>query len=251
VLVAHPDDETVGCGSLLQRMSDPIVAFATDGAPRSDYFWKSFGSRASYARVRASEAEQALAFAGVAHSHFLCEDEFIADQELFRSLGTAYKSLAELIECDLPDAILTHAYEGGHPDHDACSFLASLAGHQYEFPVWEMPLYHRAGGAIGIQSFIHSIGEIEIQPSIEEHELKRQMFSAHASQAHVLGGFPNRTERFRPMLNYDFTRAPHPGVLNYEAWQWPMKGYELCQAFTEFLKEQPGAVRKRQWGTVA
>ena len=33
VIVAHPDDEAAGCGVLLQRMQDPIVVFATDGAP--------------------------------------------------------------------------------------------------------------------------------------------------------------------------------------------------------------------------
>ena len=39
VLVAHPDDETAGCGALLQRMDEPIIVFATDGAPRDKYFW--------------------------------------------------------------------------------------------------------------------------------------------------------------------------------------------------------------------
>lgn len=33
VLVAHPDDETGGCSALLQRVREPIVVFATSGAP--------------------------------------------------------------------------------------------------------------------------------------------------------------------------------------------------------------------------
>jgi LmbE family N-acetylglucosaminyl deacetylase len=52
VLVAHPDDEAVGCGALMQRMHEPVVVFATDGAPRDDYFWKTYGSRLRYSRVR-------------------------------------------------------------------------------------------------------------------------------------------------------------------------------------------------------
>ena len=34
VLVAHPDDECVLCGGILQKMRDPVVVYATDGAHR-------------------------------------------------------------------------------------------------------------------------------------------------------------------------------------------------------------------------
>src|SRR4051812_27248634 len=127
VLVAHPDDEAAACGALLQRISDPIVVFATDGAPRSNYFWKQYGSREEYARVRVQEAEQALAAVGVAHFHFLREDPPIVDQELFLHLPAAYDALTRLLDAEMPEAILSHAYEGGHPDHDACCFLADVA----------------------------------------------------------------------------------------------------------------------------
>jgi LmbE family N-acetylglucosaminyl deacetylase len=33
VVVAHPDDETGGCGVLLQRLHQATVVFCTDGAP--------------------------------------------------------------------------------------------------------------------------------------------------------------------------------------------------------------------------
>jgi LmbE family N-acetylglucosaminyl deacetylase len=241
----------VGSGALLQRIDDPIVVFVTDGAPRSRYFWESHGSRESYARVRAREAELALAAAGIAHWHVLRGEDPIADQELYLNLRAAYDALSQVIEWETPHAIVSHAYEGGHPDHDACSFLASLALRQYELPVWEMPLYHRAGGTVRSQSFIDHTGEIEVHPSVDERERKRLMFSAYTSQTHVLGGFANPVERFRPIANYDFARVPHPGVLNYEGWQWPMVGSDLCRAFTEFLRDHPQPARKYQWGTVA
>src|SRR4051812_43592222 len=69
VLVAHPDDEAVGCGNLLQRMQDPIVVYATDGAPRSKYFWSKYGSRERYAAHRLREAEEALESIGLQHFH--------------------------------------------------------------------------------------------------------------------------------------------------------------------------------------
>lgn len=251
VLVAHPDDEAAACGALLQRISDPMVVFATDGAPRSDYFWKAYGSREEYARVRQQEAEHALTAVGITHVHRLFDDEPLADQELFLHLRSAFEELTGLIEAEMPDAILTHAYEGGHPDHDVCSFLASAAAQQFEIPVWEMPLYHRAGGEVRRQSFIEPERQIVIELSREELSRKRDMYAAYRSQASVLHDFNAPVERVRPMRKYDFARLPHAGVLNYEAWQWPIKGSDLCRVFSEFLQGKPDVARERKWGTVA
>jgi N-acetylglucosamine malate deacetylase 2 len=251
VLVAHPDDEAVGCGALLQRMNDPIVVFATDGAPRSDYFWKRYGSRETYAQLRAREAEQALASLGVTHVHFLSEAAPIVDQELFQHLRLAYEELTQLIEAEIPQAILSHAYEGGHPDHDSCSFLAYHAARQFGIPVWEMPLYHRAGGDVHRQTFIDEKRQSVIEVTSQELARKQAACAVYESQAPVLQDFTAAVERFRPMARYDFARAPHAGVLNYEAWQWPIRGADLCRAFQNFLHHTSELAREREWGTVA
>ena len=251
MLVAHPDDEAVGCGGLLQRTDDPIVVFATDGAPHSDYFWKQYGSRKAYARVRAEEAERALASIGITHLHFLPEDSPCADQELHLNLAAVYEQLSQLIEAEMPQAILTHAYEGGHPDHDACAFLAAQAGKQYGLPVWEMPLYHRAAGEVARQSFIDSTGQHAIELTREELACKHEMYIAYVSQTAVLTDFSSAVERFRPMRKYNFARAPHAGVLNYEAWQWPITSSDLCRAFGTFLQRSSQPASDLKWGTVA
>ena len=74
VLVAHPDDEVIGFGALLQKMERGIVVFATDGAPRDEYFWKAHGSREEYSRIRRQEAREALAVvgAGVIGAEYAC-----------------------------------------------------------------------------------------------------------------------------------------------------------------------------------
>ena len=91
IVVAHPDDEVIAFGALMQRMRDAVVVFATDGAPRDDYFWKDYGSREAYARVRREEAGKALSIVG-ARPVFL--DDFVAgdlvDQELFRNLPAGF-----------------------------------------------------------------------------------------------------------------------------------------------------------------
>jgi len=247
VLVAHPDDEAVGCGALLQRMAEPIVVYGTDGAPRSDYFWQTYKSREEYARARQKEAENALHSADVERFRFLCEPDPIADQELFTSLECAWLALAELVKAERPDAILTMAYEGGHPDHDACCFLVSMAAKEFGVACWEMPLYHRREGTIERQRFLAGEG-IKLEIALEELVEKMSMFAAYESQAEVLWEFFPYLESFRPLADYDFSRPPHEGVLNYEAWGWPMKGADLCRAFTEISNR---LTNKKQWGTAA
>ena len=38
VLVAHPDDECIAFGALLQRIREPLVVFATNGSPARSVF---------------------------------------------------------------------------------------------------------------------------------------------------------------------------------------------------------------------
>lgn len=239
VLVAHPDDEAVGCGALLQRMREPAVVFATDGAPRDRYFWEKCGSREAYAELRRGEARAALGLVGVRHVEFLRAGEgCITDQELFRTLGPALESLAALLRRYQPQALLTLAYEGGHPDHDSCSFLVSVLARRFRLPAWEMPLYfRRTDGAPLAQQFRELNGtEAVLEPSAQEQRVKHEMLAAYASQGEVLKQFSAAREWFRPQAAYDYTQPPHPGVLNYEAWGWPIKGTEVSAAFANFLQ---------------
>ena len=128
VLVAHPDDECIAFGGLLQRMREPVVVFATNGSPQDPYFWQQYGSREAYAGLRREEAFASMHAAGVKDVIFLPDmpgGEKLVDQELFRICARAYELLSELVTRRMVQALLTLAYEGGHPDHDSCSFLAA------------------------------------------------------------------------------------------------------------------------------
>lgn len=237
VLVAHQDDETIGCGALLQRMRDPLVVFATDGAPRDQKFWHGLLSRFEYVQERKNEALQVLQIAGVQDCEFLADygPEVFVDQELFRRLREALDVLARIVQTARPKALLTHAYEGGHPDHDACSFIGCVLGRQFRLPVWEMPLYYRMQEPKGIQEFLQEgKDEIVLEPNPAELEKKDLMIRSYVSQTEIFLEFTGRTERFRPQLSYDYSRPPHENVLNYEAWGWPISGKEVSAAFAEF-----------------
>lgn len=238
VIVAHPDDESIACGGLLQRMSEPCVVFATDGAPKDDYFWRRYGSREKYAAVRVDEARAALAEVGVREVVFLADRsaEPLMDQRLYRTLPAAFTALAEVTEKWRPECLLTLAYEGGHPDHDSVSFLSSQLGRAFSIPVWEAPLYHRdpSGGGI-YQKFVEEDDEV-ISHNVTggELEAKQHMLACYKSQFSALPSFSIELERFRPQAEYDYSRRPHEGKLNYEVWQWRMSAEEVCAAFEGF-----------------
>ncbi len=243
VLVAHPDDECFACGALLQRMREPIVVFATNGSPQDPYFWQQYGSREAYAALRRKEAFASMHAAGVKDVIFLPElpggDELV-DQELFRHLRTAYDLLSELVRRRMVQALVTLAYEGGHPDHDSCSFLAAQLAKQFNLPCWEGALYHRLpeGGGV-FQGFIGDTSEeVDVKPTPEEEAAKREMCLAYSSQGDFLAHFDLAKEHVRPQPSYDFTKPPHEGKTNYELWQWSMTAEEVSRAFAEFLREQ-------------
>ncbi len=250
ILVAHPDDEVIGFGALMQQMRRAVVVFATDGAPRDEYFWKQYGSREAHARVRRREAQAALAIVG-AEPVFLadCVPGGIADQELFRRLPAAAAALEQVIADVRPDALLTLSYEGGHPDHDSACFIGSLAGKSKGLPAWEGPLYHRHPDGTGaIQKFHLRTGEeLELRVEGEAMRKKVEMFHTYTSQKLVLDVFRPEIETFRPIADYDFTKRPMPWKLNYELWQWQMDGDEVAAAFAEYLGSER-AVEKEVHG---
>ena len=259
ILVAHPDDECIAAGTLLQRIHEPHVIYATDGAPRDQYFWGRYGSRENYHQLRRKECQRALAHVGVADFEFISDDpgcaELFVDQCLFKALPQAAEQISQRIERLQPEAIFTLAYEGGHPDHDSCSLLASVLGREYDIPVWEAPLYHRAPEGEDDprplrQEFLHlSETEIHLSPSQVQREHKAAMCREYVSQGDFLQYFRLEKEIFRPQVTYDYTRPPHAGPLNYEVWQWSMTGAEVCAEFKNFMRYRASMVDRRATGS--
>lgn len=240
VLVAHPDDECIAFGGLLQRIPHPLVVFATNGSPEDPYFWGKHGSREAYAALRRREALESMRAAGVKDVVFLSDlpgGERFVDQQLFQHLRPAFIQLAEIVQRRMSTALLTLAYEGGHPDHDSCSFLGAQLAKKFLIPCWEAPLYHRRiDGSSEFQQFIQENGEeLEVKLSATEQEAKHAMCRAYASQGDFLNRFEVKSEKLRPQPGYNFSEPPHPGKTNYEIWQWSMTAQQVSGAFAEFL----------------
>ncbi|HWH72568.1 MAG TPA: PIG-L family deacetylase, partial [Candidatus Sulfotelmatobacter sp.] len=152
IVVAHPDDEVIGAGAQLSRWAQAQVIHVTDGAPRNmaDALAAGFRSREEYALARRKELESALALTGFlpARLHGLgC-----VDQEAAWHLAELVVALAEQLHAFQPEWVLTHPYEGGHPDHDATAFAVHGAcqwlreQHGRAPAILEMTSYHNGAG---------------------------------------------------------------------------------------------------------
>ncbi len=221
ILVAHPDDETLGCGGQMARWQDCVIVHTTDGSPcnLTDAHAAGFATREDYANARRRELECALSHAGAKHTHCFG----FTDQESWRDLAALSKQVKQFIQDARPDVVITHPYEGGHPDHDACAFAVqhSCTSLSKRAPAhMEAAFYNRYEGAFRPSEFLPGPMVTEIVLDHEERSRKEAMLACFATQRSVLAAFPADVERFRPAPHYSFDEPPHTGPLNYETWGW-------------------------------
>jgi LmbE family N-acetylglucosaminyl deacetylase len=211
IFVAHPDDETLACGGLLQRMASSLVVFATDGAPPDHGFERKFGTLKRYSETRFQEAALALAQAPSCSFQRLTKPDgtYFVDQQLFHNLPQALASLCRIARSFSPDALISHAYEGGHIDHDACSFLTMHAEAALALRRFEFPLYSRNSlGQLVLQQFCDKgCAPLEWQLTEAELSCKRKMLAAYASQPGLASAFPLGSEQIRRTTRTDFSLA--------------------------------------------
>jgi len=210
------------------------VLHLTDGAPADRRYFPAFArdmSRPAYARVRRDEACRALALAGVAEAQVACLG--LRDQEAAFALVAATEYVFSTVARLGAEIVITHAYEGGHPDHDAAAFAVQNARAIAEargcggFAVVEMTGYHDRGGVTVRGEFLPrepACGEIALDLDEDQRRRKRSMFAAYASQHAVLEPFRLEVERFRVAPVYDFRAPPHDGRLHYERFGIGMSG---------------------------
>lgn len=246
VLAAHPDDETLGASWLLSHGAGCHVAHVTDGAPVSPALRspRAPASRQEYAWLREREARAALELAGVPPERL--HRLGAVDQEAVLHLVELSRRLAGLLVELRPAVLVTHPYEGGHPDHDATAFVAraavSLLLRESRLPLAlvEMTSYHGRSGRLEAGSFLPlpmgALAVSSVYLSQEARALKRRMLACFGSQAQVLAAFPLECERFRAAPAYDFSRPPHAGELYYEAMGW-MRGERWCELARRGLAE--------------
>ncbi|MBV8493585.1 MAG: PIG-L family deacetylase [Alphaproteobacteria bacterium] len=163
------------------------------------------------------------------------------------------RRVEEIFEQERPAAVITHAYEGGHPDHDASAFAVHAAcALMPALPTTlEMALYHRRDGHLVSGEFLPSaprrkpgrtppslerlnngsrlppgpeLNPVDLELNREELRRKQQMIDSFATQRWLLMQLDWTTERLRIAPDYDFGAPPHPGELHYETLGWDIAG---------------------------
>jgi LmbE family N-acetylglucosaminyl deacetylase len=219
----------------LLRLPPCAVVTVTDGALRT-----------GAASVRRDERARALAVARIGPSRIHELD--VPDQRAAHSLVPVARRLARLFRSLDVRIVVTHPYEGGHPDHDATAFAVHAAARlvarddRRRAPpvVLELSSYHERAGEMAVFSFLpstrHPARTVRLTPA--ERELKRRMYDCYESQRAMLGYFPIAVERFRAAPRYDFG-APPADHLWYAHFDWGMTGprwLELASAAAHELE---------------
>jgi len=222
VVAAHPDDELIGAGGHLRFWPRVSIVHVTNGAPRDPRYAQraGFPDPRTYAAVRRREAEDALSIVGIPAERVIALG--FDDQDASFRLVELTHRLQRVFIAERPAVVVTHAYEGGHPDHDATCFavhaacrLILRAGAPVPILV-EMSSYFGRDGIRVTTSFVGPPPAATIDLDETSRELKRRMMLTHVSQKDVLKLFPVGSECFRQTPSYDFREPPHSGRLFYE-----------------------------------
>jgi LmbE family N-acetylglucosaminyl deacetylase len=229
VVVAHPDDETLGVGAQLGRWKSLHLIHLTDGAPRDgvDARRAGFASRHAYAAAREEELAAALHELGAVPA--LRIGFGLVDQEAAFHLAPLARQLRGALEG--VEVVYTHAFEQGHPDHDAAAFAVhaacALLAHEgaQAPPIVEFPLYHAGPAGEMVRARFREATEWpvrEVQLDAAQHARKARAIACFHSQAAMLQPFPLGVERFRRAPRHDFLRPPAAPGAWYDTLDWPL-----------------------------
>jgi len=227
LVVAHPDDETLGLGSRLAALDRLKLIHLTDGSPRclDDAERAGFVDGASYAAARRRELDAALAALGVRAERIAYGER---DQETIKALD---RIVARLVgDLDGVDAVVTHPYEHGHPDHDTAALAVALAcrvraarGQRVPERI-EFASYHLRQGRPLYGVFWPDPERPERRIDLNAAALaqKRGAIDRHASQRAVLEQIPLSPERLRVAPEHDFGAPAPPREGVYDGYGWEM-----------------------------
>ncbi len=233
LVVAHADDETIAASRWMAMAPQQFtILHTTDSGPRNPKYFErvGFDSREAYAKHRRSELLAAMTIAGIDETQ--CHMAQVADQEAVMNLPLLSKTIASLFPVD---RIITHSYEGGHPDHDATALAVALAVGSTGVEVLEFPAYHSLDGIMVASQFLpHAshplIQRILLDPA--DAARKAAMFACFRSQQHLFSRFSTTEELFRRAPEHDFLSPPHAGKLYYETRDMGMN-YEMWRQFAQ------------------
>lgn len=243
VIVAHPADEVVGAGCLISKLVDVTILHITDGAPPEDAEAAGFNQRSEYAEARREQCLAALALANIPENRVV--DFAITDHRAAHCLTDLTRKITTFLQQSGADIVITHPYEGGHPDHDATAFathgaLRLMKENGFRPPVvFEMALHPSPDFKAKVPEFLPGFQRETTTLLLDQRaeDLKHRMFACLACQKESLELSPVGPERFRQPLKYDFSAPPQNGKLFYENFSWAPRSDEWTSLASQALSD--------------
>lgn len=232
LLVAHPDDETIAFGGHISDCPNLFIVHLTEGSPDNLLYASRNGcsGKKAYAELRMNELENALQVCKFDHNHY-CNLRY-NDLGVVYTIENALWEILHLIEKIQPEVIMTHPYEGGHPDHDCAAYISQktieILSPRYglsQIQRVEFTCYHGRNGYLETGTFLGDSETVKtIQLSLESKQKKVDMFECYYSQKEMLSLFMVDKEMFRIAPVYSFGSPPHDGKLLYETMDMGIDG---------------------------
>ncbi len=227
-LFAHQDDEFGVFHELtatLARGERAVCIYLTNGA------WKQVRPE-----TRNAESAEVLSRLGVAASdvHFLGTEIGIADGTLAGNFTKCFEALTRRVaESGGADRVVTHAYEGGHNDHDAGHVLGvMLAQHLNVLDAsWQFPLYRAPGGRL-IATWA---APLDANGPVMRSQIPWARRLTYLGYLRFYASQPTTIIKIGPLMAWDYFsdghqklqplslarigERPRPGELLYETWK--------------------------------
>jgi LmbE family N-acetylglucosaminyl deacetylase len=220
ILAPHPDDEAVGCSAAILRAralgAHVLVYFMTEGVQEVRSLWPWHrGRREQWVLRRLDESREAADWLGFE----VVGEERIPARTLKDRLARSIERARALVRKLSIDVVWAPAYEGGHQDHDAASFVADRLVDLCR--VFEFSEYNYMGSRVRSHEFASPNGT-EILLVLDERErlMKERALELYASERSNLRHVRIDQEAFRPIPHHDYTRPPHAGRTFYQRFQW-------------------------------
>jgi N-acetylglucosamine malate deacetylase 2 len=244
IVVAHPGDEIVGAGCLLSKLVEVKVLHVTDGVAfeTENANGSAAAERCVHAKALREECMAALAIAGVPADRVF--DLLIPNRRAAFCLFELTKRIASFLQQSGADIVITHPYEGSHPDHDATAFATHAAvrlirENGFKPPVlFEMALHPDVARQTRVTQFLPGAEEETTTLVLDKRarKLKEQMFVALETEPDVSSS-PIGSEKFRRPPEYDFLLPPQPDELYYADLGWAPHGDEWQALAAKALAE--------------
>ncbi|WP_233843045.1 PIG-L deacetylase family protein [Dyella sp. 2HG41-7] len=246
VVAPHPDDETIGCGLLLQQVlaagGAVCVLLMTDGDNNpwpQRYMERRFiidaAARKRWGIRRRDEVMRALAQLGAAASalHPLGWQDMEITARLGDDFVGSVAALRAAVQTFQPNLICCPALRDSHPDHGAAHVLCrlALAGMHPAPTLWAYPVH----GAADTSAY-----PLSIDPIPEQQERKLQALAEHRTQMALSG------KRMHRLASGAECYAVVDGAVGSGKLPWrpPMS----LRRWLRLLVATPSGVRDGSWG---